>query len=578
MPFPVKQLLEGCGKPVVVKKNDTVNHALSLMIDNDYSQLPVVDDEHQPLGMVTYESIVRGLVNFNARVDEILVSNVLTPVDVYTDEDDLFDLLNRLRDTNAVLIINFNDDLVGIVTSYDSTEYFRKRAEDLMYIEDIESIVKEMILYLFILNEQFPLDRDEIDEDGLKAAIDGVILTSDDVRKRYAAALGLYLNKTSIEQNKNLIDPQIFEESFKKLQADPKPRGFDDLNLSDYITLLTDKDRWTFYEPIFELGLEKVKNILNEVRKSRNILSHFQGELSPQQRDQIKFCADWLNRVQADYEKRKQEELIQGMRNSLVTQENEIMPESNQVSEDFDPTASKYAPLASWLQSHPGRIDRVNLSFDEIEQIIGTELPQSAYQHRNWWANDAVGHVQSKQWLDAGWRVGYRHMSAREVTFVRIKERERAYIDFFGPLISSLRERTELPIKDSSPDGASWIELIKLPKTGAQKSLINLSFASDSRFRVELYIDTGEKVTNKAIFDALKVDQLDIEREFNDIVKWERLDTKRASRIALYHYGNSIDAKETLKELSDWAFEKVQVFYDVMFERANQVIEDVISS
>ena len=576
MPFPVKQLLEGCGKPVVVKKNDTVNHALSLMIDNDFSQLPVVDDENQPLGMVTYESIVRGLVNFNARVDEILVSNVLTPVDVFTDEDDLFDLLNRLRDTNAVLIINFNDDLVGIVTSYDSTEYFRKRAEDLMYIEDIESIVKEMILYLFILNEQFPLDRDEIDEDGLKAAIDGVILTSNDVRKQYQDALSLYLGKTQKTASQVIIDSTVFEESIKKLRNNPKPRGFDELNLSEYITLLTDKDRWTFYEPIFELSLEKVKNILNEVRKSRNILSHFQGELSPQQRDQIKFCADWLNRVQADYEKRKQEELIQGIRNSSVTQENEIMPESNQVSEDFDPKESKYAPLASWLRRYPE--NRVRLSFEEIEQIIEAELPPSAYQHRHWWANDSVGHVQSKQWLDAGWRVGYRNMSANEVTFVRIKELERAYIDFFGPLISLLKEKTDLPFKDVSSSGACWVNLIKLPENGSQKAFMTFSFASNNRFRIELYIDTGDKVLNKAIFDGLKSNQTKIEKELGASLNWERLDTKQASRIALYHEGSITASEEELKDLSKWAFDFLPLFFDAIYERANTEIERVISS
>ena len=577
MPYPVENLLEGCGNPVVVKKNDPVNDALSLMIENDFSQLPVVNEENQPLGMITYEAIVKGLVNFNAQVDEILVGSVMVDAQVFSCEDDLFDLLNRLRDTNAVLISDSGGELVGIVTSYDSTEYFRKRAEDLMDIEDIESTIKELILDSFTLNEKFPLERDEIDQEGLQAAIDAIIITADDVRRRYSAALSVYVNKTSGNSDRNHIAPEAFEESFKKLQNDPKPKGFEELNLSEYIALLLDKSRWQYFQPIFGLSQEKVRNLLNEIRKSRNILMHFHGELSPQQRDQLKFCAAWLNRAQTDFEEQAKAKLVEKLIESHKEPEEEIIPDITLVPEDFDRKTSKYAPLASWLQSHPGSVDRVSLSFEEIEQVIEAELPQSAYQHKAWWANDTVGHVQSKNWLDAGWRVSSRNISAKTVTFVRIVERERAYIDFFGSLLSHLQEKTNLPLKDFSPDGVSWIVLIRLPKTGSEKSWINFSFALNNRFRIELYIDTGDKIANKNIFDALYSHQSEIEKEVGTALSWERLDSKRASRIALYHPGNISGPKEELEKMIIWTVESLPLFYDAIYERANAAIEEQIS-
>jgi hypothetical protein len=47
----------------------------------------------------------------------------------------------------------------------------------------------------------------------------------------------------------------------------------------------------------------------------------------------------------------------------------------------------------------------------------------------------------------------------------------------------------------------------------------------------ELYIDRGEAVENKRIFDQLHARKDEIEKAFNGTLSWERLDTKRACRI-----------------------------------------------
>ena len=76
MPFTVRQLIEGCSKPVTVSPNDPVKRALDLMIEHDFSQLPVVDGTGRPLGMVTSDSIIRSLSNFGVTIDALQVSNV----------------------------------------------------------------------------------------------------------------------------------------------------------------------------------------------------------------------------------------------------------------------------------------------------------------------------------------------------------------------------------------------------------------------------------------------------------------------------------------------------------------------
>lgn len=61
------------------------------------------------------------------------------------------------------------------------------------------------------------------------------------------------------------------------------------------------------------------------------------------------------------------------------------------------------------------------------------------------------------------------------------------------------------------------------------------SFTGDRRFRCELYINTADRDANKSFFDALHSMREQIEAQLGQSASWERMDNRRASRIALYH-------------------------------------------
>ncbi|MBO9707976.1 MAG: hypothetical protein J7521_07180 [Caulobacter sp.] len=63
---------------------------------------------------------------------------------------------------------------------------------------------------------------------------------------------------------------------------------------------------------------------------------------------------------------------------------------------------AKYDPLSGYLRRQ--KTDRLELSFAEIERIVGAMLPKSAARPQ-WWANetDPSGrHVQIRAWREAG--------------------------------------------------------------------------------------------------------------------------------------------------------------------------------
>ena len=118
MPFIVKDLLEGRQEPVTVRPDEPVRRALELMIEHDYSQLPVIGPDDRPVGMVTSDSILRALNHFAVSPEALKVTDAMNRPATFRADEDLFDLLDDLRDTYAVLIVDSDRRLFGIVTSY----------------------------------------------------------------------------------------------------------------------------------------------------------------------------------------------------------------------------------------------------------------------------------------------------------------------------------------------------------------------------------------------------------------------------------------------------------------------------
>lgn len=78
---------------------------------------------------------------------------------------------------------------------------------------------------------------------------------------------------------------------------------------------------------------------------------------------------------------------------------------------------SKYTPLRDFLLSS-GK-PHVALTFMEIESVISSKLPFSAYTYRPWWANDKTHTQAYSGWLAAGYFVENVDIERKTVVFVR---------------------------------------------------------------------------------------------------------------------------------------------------------------
>jgi len=128
-----------------------------------------------------------------------------------------------------------------------------------------------------------------------------------------------------------------------------------------------------------------------------------------------------------------------------------------------------------------------------------------------------------------------------------VSEKRLRYQQFFQGVIDELREKHRFTnARAAQPQ--SWYAF----SSGTRGITYNAAFAGGEKLRAELYIDLGDAVQNKSIFDTLRAKRELIEQKIGPL-DWERLDQRRASRISLVRQNTSIDtAASHADEMRSW--------------------------
>lgn len=90
----------------------------------------------------------------------------------------------------------------------------------------------------------------------------------------------------------------------------------------------------------------------------------------------------------------------------------------------------KYEALGQFLAASD--TEELPLRFSDLERMLGAPLPASAFQYREWWANQ--NRSQSKSWMDAGWQVWSVDLGGEKVVFRRTGRPRRQGRPVSGPV------------------------------------------------------------------------------------------------------------------------------------------------
>ena len=98
---------------------------------------------------------------------------------------------------------------------------------------------------------------------------------------------------------------------------------------------------------------------------------------------------------------------------------------------------------------------------------------------------------------------------------------------------------------------------------------------SDNEYRVELYIDNKDRDYNKKVFNALYLEKEEIEKEGENYkFRWQMLNEKRASRIAIVDKEFSLKSTENWGQIADFLIKAMQKLIEIMEKRKN-IVENI---
>ena len=86
------------------------------------------------------------------------------------------------------------------------------------------------------------------------------------------------------------------------------------------------------------------------------------------------------------------------------------------------PEFTKYLPLDDRFRKRPAVVKQIELTFEQVEEILGAPLPKSATKLMTWWTNVKLN-IQSHRtaWLNHGWMVSEFNLRTKRVKFDRAR-------------------------------------------------------------------------------------------------------------------------------------------------------------
>jgi predicted transcriptional regulator len=236
--FRIDKLSAANTAPTSVRPDATLQHAVTIMMANDFSQLPVMTSEREVKGIVSWWSIGSRMVVGRSG---LFVREVMDKHQEIDAESSLFEAIPIIERHQYVLVRGSDNKIAGIVTATDLSLQFRQLAEPFLLIGEIENHVRRLLGSTFTQEEL--------------AAV---------------------------------RDPEDGEREIETVA---------DLSFGEYLRLLEEESRWQKANiPVDRAVFCKE---LDKVRKIRNDVMHFDPDPLPQdQVEHLRNITNFLQRLQ----------------------------------------------------------------------------------------------------------------------------------------------------------------------------------------------------------------------------------------------------------------------------------------
>ncbi|WP_163411442.1 CBS domain-containing protein [Flavobacterium ajazii] len=137
--------------PVSITRDADLQKAFHLMWKNDYSQLPVMNNDREILGIISWQSIAKGLIT---KKDSNCVKDfMIDEYKILSEDTPLFESIKEVIKTEMVFVKTRENKIRGPVTPFDLNEEFLEQIEPFILLEQIENFIRLILHNKIVLQD-----------------------------------------------------------------------------------------------------------------------------------------------------------------------------------------------------------------------------------------------------------------------------------------------------------------------------------------------------------------------------------------------------------------------------------------
>lgn len=144
-PTPRLGTIFGMQRPVSVTRNDKLTKALTIMVNHDFSQLPVMNGTRHVDGIISWKTIGDAAL-LHRKKCEFVKDCMDKDVAILPYDSPLPRAIKTIADNDIVLVKDSNNEITGIVTHYDLAERYHTLSEPFLLLAEIEMNLRQLIV------------------------------------------------------------------------------------------------------------------------------------------------------------------------------------------------------------------------------------------------------------------------------------------------------------------------------------------------------------------------------------------------------------------------------------------------
>lgn len=147
----IKLLPSSNNEPISITRDAKLKEAITLMMLNNYSQLPVMNGVRNVIGYVGWDTI--GCALSNGINSEDVKDYVKTEITILNYDTPILEAISVVIDKEFVLVSKNDKTISGIVTIADISNQFLLVTEPFLLLEQIENHIRQLLDKKFLIEE-----------------------------------------------------------------------------------------------------------------------------------------------------------------------------------------------------------------------------------------------------------------------------------------------------------------------------------------------------------------------------------------------------------------------------------------